>query len=97
MTNKKITIKEKLSLLKHENNSDFLITTFIISLLTIIGVFMSHYNSDKFIGRIKVYETVATPTSSSGKITGKGSNKILFVIFNENTLHPSAISHDCIV
>lgn len=84
MLNKKKSIKEKiLLLLKQKGYLEFLITTFAILLLTILGIFTSHYNSDKFIGRIKVYETVVTPVNTTDKVVGEVSIKVTTVTFNE--------------
>lgn len=50
---KDLASKEKTSHLKQKRDVDFFITTFIISLLMLSGVFLSHYNSDKFLDEIK--------------------------------------------
>ena len=87
MLNKKDIQKEKiLLLLKQKGNLEFLITTFFISLLTILGVFMSHYNCDKFIGRVKVYETVVTPVNPTDKVIGEVSNKAITITFNKKQI-----------
>lgn len=50
---KDLPSKEKTSHLKQKSDLDFFITTFIISLLMLSGVFLSHHNSDKFLDEIK--------------------------------------------
>ena len=73
MINKKDLSKKKiLFLLNQKGNLEVLITTLAISLLTIAGIFTSHYNSDKFTGRIKVFETVVTPKTSTDKFIAGG-------------------------
>lgn len=54
MTNEKISAKENLSnRLKQEGYLEYVITTSLITLLTIFGVFMSHYSGNNFINETK--------------------------------------------
>lgn len=83
MLNKKDLQKEKILLLLNQKGYlEFLITTLIISLLTITGVFISHYNSDKIIRRIRIIETVIEPTNHTDNFTAELNPKTITATFN---------------
>ncbi len=67
-------LKKKFSLLKQESNLDFLITTFFISLLTILGFFVSYKNKDKFIDEMKYFNTVIISTNPADNAVSGVSN-----------------------
>ncbi|GEM_PF-6824171 len=83
MLNKKDLQRENILLLfMQKGNLEFLITIFFVSFLTIMGIFMSHYNSDKFIGRNRIIETVIKPTKHTDKAIAVGINKTIISTFN---------------
>lgn len=60
LNQKEYAKKEKTSQLKQKGDVEFFITIFIISLLTLLGIFTSHYNNDKFYSKNK--GTIPTET-----------------------------------
>ena len=63
----KTLAKEKISTrLKQKDNLEFLFTTFLITLLTITGIFMSHHNKAMFNERCNdIYPIVISNTIPS--------------------------------
>ena len=63
----KTLAKEKISTrLKQKDNLEFLFTTFLITLLTITGIFMSHHNKAMFNERCNdIYPIVISTTIPS--------------------------------
>lgn len=65
MLNKKdLASKEKTSHLKQKSDIEFFITIFIISLLTLSGFFMSHYNNNKFFTETRAAITLEISTKT---------------------------------
>ena len=83
MLNKKDLQRENILLLfMQKGNLEFLITIFFVSFLTIMGIFMSHYNSDKFIGRNRIIETVIKPTKHTDNFITELNLKTITAPFN---------------
>ena len=60
----KTLAKEKISTrLKQKDNLEFLFTTFLITLLTITGIFMSHHNKAMFNGRCNDFYPIVISTT----------------------------------
>ena len=82
----KILAKEKFSSsLKRKENLDFLITTTVIILLTIMGIFMSHYNQNKFMSGIKEIQPKVISTAPSNMAVNLGFTNKVETIFKVNT------------
>lgn len=81
MLNKQEKEKRKKLELKKDNLS-LLITTSITILLGIFGIFISHYNSDKFIDRTRADYAV---TTSIENFTSEPINKNTTDTINENS------------
>ena len=85
MLSRKILLNINPLLLKQKCNSDFLITAFIISLITIMGVFMSHYNNDMFISRFRAIDSVVISTDLIDEDVAKISNKTIIATHTMRT------------
>ena len=60
----KTLAKEKISTrLKQKDNLEFLFTTFLITLLTITGIFLSHHNKAMFNGRCNDFYPIVISTT----------------------------------
>ena len=88
----KILAKEKNSFrLKHKEDLDFVITTSLITLLTITGIFMSHYNKNTFMNGIKEIHPIVISTIPSNMAINAVSTKKIDNIFIEN-MNPSVFT-----
>ena len=85
----KILAKEKNSFrLKHKEDLDFVITTSLIILLTITGVFMSHYKKNSFMSGIKEFHPIVISAIPSNMAVNVAHTKKIDNIFIEN-MNPS--------
>ena len=92
MLSRKKRTKTKFSPVMQESNLDFLITTFIISLLTILGFFISYKNKDKLVYEIKDYNTkVISANLTTDKAINEVSNKMITVPSGEN-IEPATVN-----
>ena len=92
MLHKQILEREKqIRQLQKESKINFLIVTFTISLLTILGVFMSHSNSEMFIGGIKKSYISVISTDPVNKAVNEVYKKVITVKFNEE-IDPATIN-----
>lgn len=81
---KKLLKKKKTSILNQKEELEFLFTTILISLLTIMGIFMSHYNNDKLISENRGIITSVISTDSIYKGEDIVSTKKIDATFKEN-------------
>ena len=74
--------KENVSFrLKHKENLDFIIITSLITLLTMMGIFMSHYNKNTFMGGIKQFHPIVISTFPSNMAVNVDVSKKFNTIF----------------
>ena len=84
MITKKILLKEEIAeLFKHKWSLELILTTLLVSLLLITGVFVN-YRKDKFNRRIEIFSPLVFSTDTSHLAANVGSSKRCDAIFNEN-------------
>lgn len=78
------SLKERIRyLLSVEYNLDFLMTTSIALLLTITGVYISHSNSDKFTGRVRIIDSAVTSKEYISKVKAEACSKTKIITLDE--------------
>lgn len=91
MLSEKSQKKTKFFPVMQESNLDFLITTFIILLLTIFGFIISYKNKDKLVEEIKDYNTKVISTNLTDKAISRVRNKMITVTSGEN-IDPATVN-----
>jgi len=89
---KRLLKKKETSILKQRESLEFLITTFLISLLTILGVFMSHHNKDKLFSENRGISTSVISNDSIYKKQGIVSINNIDATFEDKMVPDSDIN-----
>ena len=92
LNERNLSIEKEPSILKQKRSFECLITISLITLLTLSGIFMSHYNNERFIGGNKGFNTLVTSTDPTDKALSEFSNIIITATFNED-MDPASINN----
>ena len=83
--------KKKDAIAKKKNNLVFIFTTSFVILLGAFGIFISHYNGDKFNGEIRTNNIITTSTDLTEKVIDEVNNKTIADTLDE-PINPSTIN-----
>lgn len=84
-------INKKTVKLKKRGELELRITTTVVLLLMIVGIYMSHHNKEKFINLNSIY-TFVSSTEPTDKATSIVADKLITVVFNEE-MNPATINN----